>query len=162
MIVVPESYYDVSLAVPYAVDMNKLVCVRDGGHHFAGLAVQDDAVMVHMRGMNQIHMSPDKKSVSIGAGATIGELDAVTQRYGLTVPTSTSSGTGVAGLALADGFGHIQYSFLARLLLNIRLPFNERPHPSDLTRHRRRGRSTLTISGTASLSIVQANGSNIT
>ncbi|KPV44407.1 FAD-binding oxidoreductase [Alicyclobacillus ferrooxydans] len=123
LIVVPVNEIDVSLAVLYAEKSGKTVCVRGGGHHFAGFAVQDDAVMIHMRGLNHIVVDEFNKTVKVGAGATIGELDRVTQSYGFAVPTGTSSGTGIAGLTLGGGFGHLrrQYGLTIDQLVSARL-----------------------------------------
>src|SRR5699024_2825668 len=47
----------------------------------------------------------------VEAGATLADIDAETQKYGLATPTGIISESGIAGLALGGGFGYLQAKY---------------------------------------------------
>jgi FAD/FMN-containing dehydrogenase len=92
-------------AILYARRNGLTIAVRGGGHNYAGHAVCDDGMMIHLGAMNGVRVDPDKRRVVCGGGATWAELDAATQQHGLATPGGFISHTGVGGLTLGGGIG---------------------------------------------------------
>ncbi|HEY1453817.1 MAG TPA: FAD-binding oxidoreductase [Roseiarcus sp.] len=92
-------------AVRFARKGGLEISVRGGGHNYAGTAVGDGGLMVHLGAMNQVSVDTAARRVRCGGGATWGDLDAATQSHGLATPGGIISHTGVAGLALGGGIG---------------------------------------------------------
>ena len=102
---------DVIDAVNFARDHRLLFTVRGGGHHVAGFAVQDDALMIDLSLMKGIHVDPKGRTVRAQPGVTIAELDRETQAFGLATPMGQVSVTGIAGLTLSGGMGWLRRKY---------------------------------------------------
>jgi FAD/FMN-containing dehydrogenase len=98
---------DIKKCVNFAQDHNLLVSIKGGGHNVAGRAVCDDGLMINLSQMNAVAVDPVKRTVRVGSGATLGELDKETQKFGLATPVGIFSTTGIAGLTLGGGYGHL-------------------------------------------------------
>jgi FAD/FMN-containing dehydrogenase len=96
---------DVVTAVNFARDNGILLSIRGGGHNIAGNAMCDDGIVIDLSEMKAAKVDPGIRRVSIQGGATLGDLDAATQAYGLATPLGINSTTGIAGLTLGGGFG---------------------------------------------------------
>ena len=99
---------DVVDSVNFARENNLLVAVRGGGHNVAGTASADGGLVVDLSAMKDIEVDPERRTVRAGAGVTIGELDEETQKHGLATPMGVVSETGIAGLTLNGGIGHLR------------------------------------------------------
>lgn len=102
---------DVIDAVNFARNNRLLFTVRGGGHHVAGFAVQDDALLIDLSLMKGIHVDPQGRTVRAQAGVTLAELDRETQVFGLATPIGVVSETGIAGLTLGGGMGHLRRKY---------------------------------------------------
>lgn len=102
---------DVLDAVNFARNNRLLFTVRGGGHHVAGFAVQDDALLIDLSLMKGIHVDPQGRTVRAQAGVTLAELDRETQVFGLATPMGVVSETGIAGLTLGGGMGHLRRKY---------------------------------------------------
>ncbi|MBM7787165.1 FAD-binding oxidoreductase [Tenggerimyces flavus] len=102
---------DVAQALRFARDQGLEVTVRGGGHSVAGLAVQDDAMMIDLSAMRHVHVDPQAKTATVGGGALLSDLDRATQEYGLATTGGVVSHTGVGGLTLGGGIGHLMRRF---------------------------------------------------
>jgi FAD/FMN-containing dehydrogenase len=102
---------DVVAAVTFARTEGLPLSVRGGGHNVAGNAVNDGGVVIDLSGMRGIHVDPEKRTARVQGGATWGDLDRETQLFGLDTPGGVVSTTGVAGLTLHGGFGHLRRPF---------------------------------------------------
>ncbi len=102
---------DVANALRYARDQSLDVTVRGGGHSVAGHAVQDGAVMIDLSAMRGVHVDPIARTATVGGGALLGDLDRATQEYGLATTGGVVSHTGVGGLTLGGGIGHLMRRF---------------------------------------------------
>jgi len=102
---------DVVLAVNFARDNGLVLAVRGGGHNIAGNAMCDDGIVIDLSQMKAASVDPDARRVIIEGGATLADLDAATQAYGLATPTGINSTTGIAGLTLGGGFGWLSRKF---------------------------------------------------
>ncbi|MGH2980064.1 MAG: FAD-binding oxidoreductase [Solirubrobacterales bacterium] len=98
---------DVAAAVDFARREGVLVSIRGGGHNAGGLGVCDDGLVIDLSPMRDIEVDPGAKTVRVQGGATWGEVDRATHAHGLAVPSGIISTTGVGGLTLGGGIGHL-------------------------------------------------------
>jgi FAD/FMN-containing dehydrogenase len=98
---------DVVAAVRFAGEHDLLVSVRGGGHAVAGHAVCDGGLMIDLSPMKAILVDPAGRTARAVGGVLLGELDRTTQRFGLAVPSGIVSHTGIGGLTLGGGLGHL-------------------------------------------------------
>lgn len=96
---------DVRDCIRFACEVDVPFSIRGGGHNIAGTAVCDGGLMIDLSGRRGIHVDMERRRVRVEPGATLGDLDRETLAHGLAVPAGIVSTTGVAGLALAGGFG---------------------------------------------------------
>ncbi len=99
---------DIVDAVTFARESDLPLAVRGGGHNVAGTAVRDDGLVVDLSGMTAVRVDPEARTAWVQAGATWADLDRETQRFGLATPGGVVSDTGVAGLTLGGGIGHLR------------------------------------------------------
>src|SRR5262249_46637740 len=66
-------------AIRYAKSAGLEIAVRGGGHNYAGHAVCDGGMMIHLGAMNGVDVNPDARRAKVGGGATWADLDAATQ-----------------------------------------------------------------------------------
>ncbi|HEV2123061.1 MAG TPA: FAD-dependent oxidoreductase [Chloroflexota bacterium] len=81
--------------------------VRGGRHNVAGFGTNDGGVVLDLRLMNNVHIDPERRIASVGGGATWGDVDYAAWAFGLATPGAILSTTGVGGLGLGAGFGHL-------------------------------------------------------
>jgi len=98
---------DVASAVGFARAHDLPLAIRGGGHNGGGLGSVDDGVVADLSGLNSVSVDADAKTAKVGGGATWGEVDAATNPHGLAVPCGIISTTGVGGLTLGGGIGHL-------------------------------------------------------
>ena len=63
--------------------------------------------MIDLSGMKGIRVDPARRTVRAQTGLTLGEFDRETQAFGLATTLGTVSTTGIAGLTLGAGWGHL-------------------------------------------------------
>ena len=102
---------DVVKAVSYAREQNLPVSIRGGGHNVAGHAVCDDGVMINLSLMRGVQVDAKMRRARVEGGATWGDVDAETQKFGLATPGGLISDTGVAGLTLSGGIGWLRSAY---------------------------------------------------
>ncbi len=98
---------DVIVCVRFAREHDVLVSVRGGGHSVAGKSVCDGGLMIDMSGMKGIRVDPARRTARAETGLTLGEFDRETQAFGLATTLGTVSKTGISGLTLGAGWGHL-------------------------------------------------------
>lgn len=111
LIVQPIDAADTALAVNYARETGLVLSIRGGGHNVAGLATNDDGIVIDLSSMKKISVDPLARVAVAQGGVTWGELDAATQQYGLATPGGVFSDTGIAGLTLGGGYGWLRNTF---------------------------------------------------
>ena len=102
---------DVVDAVNFARENGLLLSIKGGGHNVAGNAVNDGGLVIDLSAMRGVRVDPSTQTVRVEGGATLGDLDRETQLYGLAVPAGVVSTTGVAGLTLHGGAGHLRRKY---------------------------------------------------
>jgi FAD/FMN-containing dehydrogenase len=102
---------DVVDAVNFAREQNLLLSIKAGGHNVAGNAVNDGGLVIDLSRMNGVHVDPVAATVRAQAGATLADMDRETQLFGLAVPGGVVSTTGIAGLTLHGGAGHLRRKY---------------------------------------------------
>lgn len=98
---------DVVEAVRFARDQELIVSVKGGGHSIAGHAVCDDGLMIDLSLMKAVRVDPQAQTATGAGGLLWGEFDKATQAYGLATTGGLISHTGIAGLTLGGGLGHL-------------------------------------------------------
>jgi hypothetical protein len=98
---------DVARVVAFASDHDLLLAVRGGGHNGPGLGTCDDGVVIDLSLLKEVQVDPRARTVRVGGGCTWGEVDQATGEHGLATPSGIISTTGVGGLTLGGGVGHL-------------------------------------------------------
>jgi FAD/FMN-containing dehydrogenase len=98
---------DVARAMAYARDRDLVLAIRGGGHNGAGLGTCDGGVVIDLALLRDIQVDPRARTVRVGGGCTWGEVDSATGEHGLATPSGIISTTGVGGLTLGGGLGHL-------------------------------------------------------
>ena len=98
---------DVLAAVNFGRENRMLIAVRGGGHNAGGLGVCDDGLVIDLSLINYTRVDPRDRTVRVGGGCTWHAVDHATHAFGLAVPTGFVSTTGVGGLTLGGGLGHL-------------------------------------------------------
>ena len=103
----PATPDEVARVVAFARDNDLLLAIRGGGHNGAGLGTVDDGVVIDLSLLKDIEVDPQARTVRVGGGCTWGEVDSATNEHGLATPSGIISTTGVGGLTLGGGIGHL-------------------------------------------------------
>jgi FAD/FMN-containing dehydrogenase len=106
-----QSTEDVSRAVRWAAAQGSLLAVRGGGHNGGGLGVCDGGLVIDLSGLKRIEVDTATRTVRVGGGCLWREVDAATAAHGLAVPSGIIGSTGVGGLALGGGIGHLSRKY---------------------------------------------------
>jgi FAD/FMN-containing dehydrogenase len=98
---------DVAKVVAFARDHDLTLAVRGGGHNGAGLGTVDGGVVIDLSPLKEIEVDPQARTVRVAGGCTWGEVDQATNEHGMATPSGIISTTGVGGLTLGGGLGHL-------------------------------------------------------
>jgi hypothetical protein len=98
---------DVVEAVRFARERDLLVSIRGGGHAVAGHGVCDGGVMIDLSLMKAVRVDPATRTARAAGGMLWSELDRATQPFGLATTGGIISHTGIGGLTLGGGLGHL-------------------------------------------------------
>jgi FAD/FMN-containing dehydrogenase len=102
---------DVIAAVNFARENNLLVAIRGGGHNGPGLGTVDDGLVIDLSPMNGVRIDPVNRTARVEGGAKLGDLHHASQAFGLATPSGIISTTGVGGITLGGGIGHLTRQF---------------------------------------------------
>nr|WP_300052463.1 FAD-binding oxidoreductase [uncultured Nocardioides sp.] len=107
VIVRPANTGDVMAAVRFAAENDLTVAVRGGSHSVPGFGTADDALVVDLSSMRGVRVDPLTQTARVEGGATWGDLNAAGYPFGLATTGGIISTTGVGGLTLGGGIGHL-------------------------------------------------------
>lgn len=102
---------DVVQAIAFARTHALTCSVRGGGHNVAGSALNDGGIVIDLSGMRDVRVDPEQRIAHVQGGATWAEVDAATHAFGLATPGGMVSTTGVGGLTLGGGLGHLTRAY---------------------------------------------------
>lgn len=102
---------DVITAVNFARENKILLSIRGGGHNAGGLGLCDDGLVIDLSRIKYVRVDPEARTVAVGGGTTLADLDHATHAFGLAVPAGIFGTTGVGGLTLGGGLGHTTRNF---------------------------------------------------
>src|SRR5437667_2095490 len=98
---------DVIACVNFARENRLLLSIRGGGHNAGGLGIADDALVIDLAPIKYTRVDPEAGTVMVGGGCVWGDVDHTTHAFGLATPSGILSTTGVGGLTLGGGLGHL-------------------------------------------------------
>jgi FAD/FMN-containing dehydrogenase len=98
---------DVIYSVNFARKHGLLLAIRAGGHNGGGLGICDDGLVIDLAAMRHTRVDRAARTVVVGGGCTWADVDHATHAFGLATPSGIISTTGVGGLTLGGGIGHL-------------------------------------------------------
>jgi hypothetical protein len=102
---------DVRIALEISRIGNIRATCRSGGHSTAGYAVLDGGLVIDMRRMNKVEVSPDLKTATIQAGASFADINPTLDPHAVHIPGGACLSVCVGGYMQGGGYG-----FTSRLL----------------------------------------------
>ena len=103
----PVDTADVAAAVLFGRREGLEIAVRSGGHNGAGFGCVDDGLVIDLSAMRGVDVDADARTARVLGGTLLGQVDAATHEHGLAAPFGIISTTGVGGLTLGGGVGHL-------------------------------------------------------
>lgn len=107
LIVRPSGTADVIAAVNFARSQNLDLAVKGGGHSLPGFSTVEGGLMLDLSAMRAVRVDPERRIARAQGGALWGDVDHETQAFGLAVTGGQISHTGIGGLTLGGGLGHL-------------------------------------------------------
>jgi FAD/FMN-containing dehydrogenase len=98
---------DIIACVNFARRNDLLVSVRGGGHNAGGLGVCDGGLVIDLSALRGVQVDAANRTVRVEGGCLWSDVDRATHAYGLAVPSGVIASTGVGGLTLGGGIGHL-------------------------------------------------------
>ena len=114
---------DVATAFDFARTHGLEVAVRGGGHNPAGHCILDGGLVIDLSLLRTVEVDQHAQTAQAQGGSTWLDFDSATQASGLVTPGGVVGSTGVCGLALGGGIGHLtaQYGLTCDNLLSAEL-----------------------------------------
>ncbi|MEU7166112.1 FAD-binding oxidoreductase [Streptomyces morookaense] len=103
----PRNTAEVRAAVLAAQQTGLPAAVRGGGHNVAGAGSADGGVVIDLRLLDQVRVDPDSRTAQVGGGAVWADVDLAAGAHQLATTGGTFDDTGVGGLTLGGGIGHL-------------------------------------------------------
>jgi len=98
---------DVAAGIGFARSHDVPLAIRGGGHSAPGLGTIDDGVVIDLAPLSAVNVDAAGRTVAVGGGATLTQVDAATAEVGMATPLGILGTTGVGGLTLGGGIGHL-------------------------------------------------------
>ncbi len=107
MIVQATCAADVMAAVTFAREQELQLAVRGGAHSIAGFSTCDGGLVIDLAPMKGIRVDPARRRARAEPGVTWGDFNHATHAFGLATTGGIVSTTGISGLTLGGGMGHL-------------------------------------------------------
>jgi FAD/FMN-containing dehydrogenase len=107
LIAYPTDAAGVAAAVSFGRDEGLEIAVRCGAHNGAGLGSVDNGLVIDLSAVRGVEVDPGSRTARVLGGTLLGQVDAATHEHGLAAPFGIISTTGVGGLTLGGGVGHL-------------------------------------------------------
>ncbi|MFW6090275.1 MAG: FAD-binding oxidoreductase [Actinomycetota bacterium] len=107
VIVQAANVADVVAAVRFAREHELALALRGGSHSIAGFSACDGGLMLDLGPMKGIRVDPRLRLAQAEPGVTWGDLNHAAHAFGLATTGGIVSTTGIAGLTLGGGIGHL-------------------------------------------------------
>jgi hypothetical protein len=98
---------DVTTALRISREADVDLSVRGGGHSAPGFGTNDDGVVIDLGGLQDVEVDPGAKTVRAGGGCTWRTFNDATHAHGLATTGGIIGSTGIGGLTLGGGIGHL-------------------------------------------------------
>jgi len=102
---------DVIACVNHARTNSILLAVRGGGHNGPGLGSCDGGLVIDLSRMRGVRVDPIGRTAQVAGGCVWGDVDHATHAFGLAAASGIISTTGVGGLTLGGGIGHLSRKY---------------------------------------------------
>lgn len=107
----PTGAADVMAAVGFARESGLDLSVRGGSHSVPGFGTNDDGVVIDLSRMRGVRVDPLARTVRAEGGATWGDVFHATYPFGGATTGGIISTTGIGGLTLGGGIGHLSRGY---------------------------------------------------
>jgi FAD/FMN-containing dehydrogenase len=98
---------DVATTFDFARSHDLEVAVRGGGHNPAGHCAVDGGLVIDLSQMRAVAVDAGARIARADGGSNWLDFDGATQAFGLVTPGGVVGSTGVCGLTLGGGIGHL-------------------------------------------------------
>jgi FAD/FMN-containing dehydrogenase len=102
---------DVGTALEFGEAQGLEIAVRGGGHNPAGHCAVEAGLVIDLSRMRTVEVDPEARIARSEGGATWLDFDSATQAHRLVTPGGVVGSTGVTGLTLGGGIGHLTAQF---------------------------------------------------
>jgi len=102
---------DVIATVDFARGSGLPLAICGGGHNAGGLCSVDGGIVLDLGAMNGVRVDPNRRTAVVEGGALWADVDHACSAFGLATPAGTISTTGVGGLTLGGGVGHLTRTY---------------------------------------------------
>jgi FAD/FMN-containing dehydrogenase len=96
---------DVAASVAFARGEGWRVAVRGGGHHWSGVALREDSVLIDLGGLREVSVDADARVVTAQPAVTGRELAARLAAHSLAFPVGHCGSVAMSGYLLSGGMG---------------------------------------------------------
>lgn len=98
---------DAIAAVNFAREEGLALAVRGGAHAAAGYGTCDDGLVLDLSRMRAVRVDPEHRTARAEGGCTWADFNHATHGFGLATTGGVVSTTGIGGLTLGGGMGHL-------------------------------------------------------
>ena len=102
---------DVMASLAFGKTHKLPIAIRGGGHNAGGLGICDNGIVIDLSLMRGMHVNMNDQTIRVEGGCLLGDVDHVTQAFGMAVPSGILSSTGISGLTLGGGLGHLSRAY---------------------------------------------------
>ena len=102
---------DVLAAMRFARERELPVAIRGGGHAVAGHALCEGGLVIDLSAMTGVRLDPLARTARAQGGCLWRHVDHEAQAFGLAVTGGIVTHTGIGGLTLGGGIGHLMRRF---------------------------------------------------